>query len=351
MSGAVLTVDLGALADNWRLLQKQAGGVEVAAVVKANAYGLGIERIGPHLSSLGARRFLVAQISEGIRLRKVVPEAEILILNGIGLSDVPTLLAHDLNPVLNGPEQIQAWRGAARKRQSWLQIDTGMNRAGIEIADLAQCGDLGDLDLGMVMSHLATAEEPDHALTQAQIATFREVVGQFPGKKLSLANSAATLNAPDIHFDLVRPGVALYGCSNSLHQGLRTVAALTAPILQLRTIDSGEAVGYGATHVATRTSQIATAAIGYADGYLRALSNRGQVWLPRAGAFAPLAGRVSMDLTTIDVTDLPLGSVAPGDMIEFYGTNLDVEAVAEMAGTISYELMAGLTARPERTYK
>lgn len=352
-----LTVRLDAVRANWRTMAAMAGPAATAGVVKADAYGLGMGAIAPALAAAGCETFFVARPDEGAALRALLPEARIFVLDGAPAGAVPLLLAHRLIPVLNSLAEIAAWAGAARKAggglDAALHVDTGMNRLGLsgdELSDLA--GDaarrLKGLRLALVMSHLASADTPDAAQNRTQLARFRAALARLPPAPASLAASAGVLLGRAYHFDLVRPGVGLYGANpcaaNAREEGenpFRTAAVLTARVLQVRRIDKGESVGYAATFRAGRPTMLATVAIGYADAVPRAASNRGAAAF--RGVRAPFAGRVSMDLLSLDITGMttPPG---PGDEVELLGDTITLRDAAAAAGASEYEILTRLAA-------
>jgi alanine racemase len=358
---ARLTVRLGAIAANYRTYRRVAGPCAVAAVVKADGYGLGAAKLAPVLAQAGCDSFFVARLEEGIALRPLVPQARIFVLDGAHPEAVPALIRHSLIPVLNSLEQVVAWSAAGAGTgglDAVLHVDTGMNRLGLpreELAILAAEQDrrLAGVKLVLVMSHLACADEPGNPMNQEQLSRFRQALAMLPPAPASLAASHGTMLSPDYHFDLVRPGVALYGAdpqkpeghaSNTAPNLMQTAAVLTARVLQLRRIDLGECVGYAATFHAKRPSMIATIALGYADGIPRVLSNKGMAVL--GGARVPVVGRVSMDLMTLDVSDLPVPP-QPGDAVELLGDHITLGEVAQRAGTNEYEILTRLRRVPK----
>ncbi len=358
-AGALLDIDLDAIRANYRLLRERAGGAEVAGVLKADAYGLGMARVAPALAREGCRTFFTAHLDEGIRLRPLVPAGStIYVLHGPMPGTAPDFLAHDLVPVLNDPGQVREWSGAARAAgrslPAALQVDTGMSRMGLSPADLAGLGAPADwlaaLQPRLLMSHLACADVPDHPLNASQRARFEELRALFPGVPCSLANSSAVFLGPDFHYDLVRPGAALYGI-NPQPDGpnpLRQAVSLQARIVQVRDVADGAAVGYGARWIADGPRRIATIAIGYADGWLRALTNRGCAFVD--GVRVPVAGTVSMDSITLDVSAIPRERIAAGLTVELLGAHQHVDTVAAQAGTIGYEVLTRLGSRFHRRY-
>ncbi|MBT3331776.1 MAG: alanine racemase [Rhodospirillaceae bacterium] len=368
-AGAILEIDLAALAANYKILRDRADGAVCAAVLKADAYGLGADRVGPALAAVGCRDFFVAHLGEGISLRQILgPGPTIYILHGpmvqTGSGVEDDFLDHDLIPVLNSPEQLEQWAAKGRKLgqplAAALQIDTGMNRLGLSAAETSALSDaperLGGIDLRFVVSHLACADEADHGMNLEQRQAFDRLRAMLPATAASLANSSGIFLGPDYHYDLVRPGIALYGGNPTPGQPnpMKEVVRLTGRILQVREIDTPQTVGYGATHRATGPRRIATVPVGYADGYLRSLSGRGMGGL--AGVSVPIVGRVSMDLITLDVTDVPPAAARPGALIDLIGgggiavDDVAVDNVAARAGTIGYEILTSLGHRYCRRY-
>ena len=351
-AGAILTVDLAALADNWRSLAERAAPAQCAAVVKANAYGLGIERCAPALWSAGARLFFVAHLEEGIALRAVLPRAEIFVLHGPFPGTEDDFRAHALTPVLNDLGQIEGW--ATGGGPAALHLDSGLNRLGLGARELdllaAEPERLGGFEVAAVLSHLVISEEPDNPTNEAQRARFAASLGDLPPARASLANSSGIFLGPHFHFDFVRAGAAMYGVNPTppAANPMREVARLQGRILSVREIGAGEHVGYAAAFTAPRRRRIATVATGYADGYLRALGNRAMASL--AGRKAPVVGRVSMDLITLDVTDADEGAARPGALVDLIGGGAPIDEVAAAADTIAYELLTRLGSRFHRAY-
>lgn len=365
---AILRIDLDALCANWRKLGGLAPAAECAAVVKANAYGLGAVKVGPALWAAGCRRFFVAHSTEALALRAALPDATIHILHGPASGAETELAEAGLAPVLSTPGQVAAWCATAKRLErrlpAALHIDTGMNRLGLSPAEAKTLLDapsaFDGIELEFVMSHLACADEPEHPLNTAQRDRFASWRQRFPRLKGSLANSAGIFLGAEYHHDLLRPGIVLYGSNpfapsaGSRHAAARMaeVVHLEGKILQVRSVDRGESVGYGAGHIVEKPSRIATVAVGYADGFSRALSGRGSAAIRgRQGHVrVPIAGRVSMDLITLDVSALGEGECWPGMTVSLLGGGIDIDAQAKAAGTIAYELLTQLGSRYHRIY-
>jgi alanine racemase len=356
-AGAVLEIDLAAIAENWRRIKARlAPPTDCAAVVKADAYGLGMARVAPALAAAGCGLFCVATIDEGIALRRQVPGAEIAVFNGLLPRTGSEFSRARLIPVLNGLGQIAAWRAnaATRRLPAMIHIDTGMSRLGLSAGDLARLAEdpalLSGIALRAVVSHLAVAEEPGHAKNAAQLALFRAALPRLPRAPASLAASSGVFLGREYHFDFVRPGAALYGINPTpgAPNPMRQVLRLKGRILQVRDVDTGMTVGYGAAHRMERSGRIATVAVGYADGWLRSSSHRGSAGI--AGQRVPVVGRISMDLLTIDVTGIDPSLIAPGSFVDLIDAEHDVDAVAAAAGTIGYEILTALGRRYHRVY-
>lgn len=354
-AGAILEIDLGAIVANWRQLAQRVAPASCAAVVKADGYGLGAVPAAQALAAAGCSRFFVATLDEGIALRQALGTTpRIAVFNGPLPGSAAEFVAARLSPVLNDPGQIAAWAALASSGRppALIHLDTGLARLGLSAAEFEKALDriraAGAVGL---ISHLACAEAPTHPLNTRQRARFIAARDRLPGFTASLAASSGIFLGRDYHFDEVRPGAALYGVNprpgdaNPMH----AVVRLAARIVQIRKIDRGESVGYGAAHVMDRPGLLATAAIGYADGWPRSLSHRGCGWL--GGKRVPLLGRVSMDLATFDVSTAPPAELYPGNMIELIGAHRSIDEVAADAGTIGYEILAGLGSRYHRVYR
>ncbi len=363
LAGAVLTVDLAAIRENWRLLAKLAGAAQCGAAVKGDAYGLGIAPVARALWDAGCRSFFVARPKEGEELRGHLPEAVIYVLDGLFAGQAEFYAKLNLRPALIAIEEAREWAGFGRvygrKLACALHIDTGINRLGLSPAEFARLLEdnftMEGLNLTLVMSHLACADEPAHPLNARQRDAFASVRRQLSGVPASLANSSGIFLGAGYAHDLVRPGIALYG-GNPLPgkaNPMLPAVHLEATVMQLREVAAGESVGYGATWTAKRPTRIAVLGAGYKDGIPRALSSRdehGPAQVVIAGRRCPVVGRVSMDMMAADVTDLPRNAVIRGTRAEIIGRNIAADEAAAWAGTISYELFTRLGRRYARLY-
>lgn len=358
-AGAVLSIDLDALADNWRLLQQRSGAAACAAVVKADAYGLGAGRVAPHLARAGCRAFFVAHLDEALSLRPLLPAScAVYVLHGVPPGAEADCLAGDAIPVLNSLAQVEAWRRlagtAGRRLPALLQVDTGMARVGLAPAEVRRLATdpalLDGVEIRYVMSHLACAEEQGNPLNRVQLERFSALRELLPASAASLANSSGIFLGPDFHCQLTRPGAALYGVAPVAGQPnpMRPVIRLQGKVVQLREIDARTSVGYGASWVAPAPTRIATVAVGYADGFLRSLSSRASAWY--MGVALPLVGKVSMDTITLDVSSLPADALHEGSLVDLINERHTIDRVAELAGTIGYEILTSLGQRYFRRY-
>jgi alanine racemase len=359
-AAAILEIDVAGVVANWRLLAARAAPAECAAVVKADAYGLGAKTIAPALAAAGCRRFFVATLDEGLSLRAVLQErCEIAVLNGLVKGAAAEFAAAGLVPVLNDRGQIQEWRRAAAARgqrlPAMLHVDTGMARLGLTIHEFehfdADRGSGYGIGWRAVLSHLACADEPEHPLNCNQLDLFLKIRARMPEIPASFAASSGIFLGSAYQFDLVRPGAALYGVNPQPGQSnpMRQIVRLAARILQVRDIDPGQTVGYGAAHVMAAAGRLATVGVGYADGWLRSLGRRGSGRI--AGVQVPLIGRVSMDLAVFDVSGVDPMMARPGALIELLSDDCGVDAVAADAGTIGYEILTALGRRYHRIYR
>jgi len=362
-AGGILTVDLSAIEANWRALTRRAMPSECAAVIKADGYGCGLEQVAGQLAKAGCKTFFVADLYEARRARAVAADPAIYVLNGLLPGTASTYAELRARPVIGSMVELAEW-DAFCLAQDWhggaaLHVDTGMNRLGIsanEAAALAPRIRAENHGITLLMSHLACAETPEHPLNEAQIKLFREVRVLYRGISSSLANSSGIFLGNPAHCDMVRPGVALYGVNPTPGRSnpMRPAIELQARIVQVRNVPKGETVGYNAGWTAKRTTRLAVVAVGYADGYLRAASASDLA--PGGNAIVaekrcPLAGRVSMDLLAIDITDLPDNSTRRGDLATLIGDEITVDDVAKAAGTIGYEVLTGLGRRYHRVYR
>jgi alanine racemase len=360
---AILTIDLDALAANYRKLRDLAGQAECAAVVKADAYGLGVAEAAPALWRAGCRTFFVATPNEGVELRALLPEATIYVFAGL-LPGAPEIYReHTLRPVLNSAADVAEWAricsAAGEPLPCGVHIDSGMNRLGLGAAEVEAVAAERDLwaalTLSLVMSHLACADDPAHPKSEAQRSAFDRLRARLPAAPASLANSAGILLGSAYLYDLVRPGLALYG-GHPRRAGANPflpVVHLLGRVLQIRDVNPGETVGYGATRTLGEPARIATVAVGYADGFFRALSvSDGAEGLVVSieGHAAPVLGRVSMDLITVDVSAVPEGLARAGGFVELIGPKVTAQEVASRAGTIDYEVLTSLGRRAARRY-
>lgn len=343
MARATLTIDLDAIAANWRALAAM-GEAEAGAVVKADAYGLGAARVAAALAAAGARSFFVALAEEGAELRRTLgPSPDIFVFSGHMDGDSAAIRDAALIPLLNAPEQARRHRAALPGHPFGVQLDTGMNRLGMEEAEWqALAPTLLAEKPRLLMSHLACADEPDRPMNAAQLGAFRRMT-DGAGVARSLAATGGILLGRDYHFDLTRPGIGLYG--GQPFAAAHPVVTLSLPVIQIRDVAPGETVGYGNTWTAPRPSRVATLAAGYADGLIRAMTGRARVF---AGATpCPLVGRVSMDMTGADVTHL----AKPPEALDILCPAQGVDTLAEAAGTIGYEILTALGPRYARIHK
>jgi len=362
-AAGVLTVDLGALAANWHDLKKRAGAARCSAVVKADAYGVGLERASAALGAAGCDVFFVALIDEARRLRATLPTATIYVLNGLAPGTAGEFRKHRIEPVLGSWPEIDEWDAFAAASgeplPAAIHIDTGMTRHGLspeEAAALAERVRLLNFQPSLVMSHFACADEPANAMNARQIGEFRALASLFPGVPASLANSAGILGQKDAMFDLVRPGISLYG-GRALLAGdnpMRPVVRVDIRIAQVRKARKGDAVGYGAQQHLARDGRLAICGAGYADGIFRAAGGSDT----RAGADAivagkrcPIVGRISMDFFAVDVSALPDDAVKRGDFATILNEEIGVDEFAAHAGTIGYEVLTALGRRYARIYR
>lgn len=367
LAGGHLIIDLDALAYNYRLIREKAYPAEAAGVVKADAYGLGLKPVANTLWQEGCRRFFVALPQEGVALRNILPDAQIFVFNGLFGAEAATAYGEShLIPVLNSPSDISIWEAYGWdlddvSRPCAIHVETGINRLGLTAESARQFAEenalTGALTPLLVMTHLACADMPGHPMSNRQLESFQQFRNIFSGVESSIANSAGIFIGGNFRCDLVRPGIALYGGNPvaGMINPLRPVVTALSRIAQIKHVSAGECAGYGATPV-RRDSILAVGSTGYADGYHRsAFKSSDLKGRPTAMGFihghrVPILGRVSMDLTLFDVTDLGPGAVSIGDMVELFGKNIPVDEVADACGTISYELLTSLGRRYYREY-
>jgi alanine racemase len=354
----VALIDLQALAENYRVLCERARPAAVGAAVKANAYGLGLAPVARILFRSGCRTFFVAHFGEALALRAVLPRATIAVLHGLRPDEFAEARARDVTPVINDLEALRAWQACARQRgealPAFVHLDTGMNRLGLSSEEQDRLATdpcrLEGVAVRAWISHLACADQAAHPKTPEQLCAFRAILSRLPRAPVSFANSSGIFWGRDYLFDLVRPGAALYGINPTRDRPnpMRGVVTVRAPILQVRCVDAPMTVGYGATHAMRARGRVAAVALGYADGYPGKLGGKGQVRI--GDHLAPVVGRISMDLVTVDVSAVPDTVAHPGAMAEFIGANMTVDQVASAADTIGYEILTGLGPRIERVY-
>lgn len=347
-----MVVDLAALAANYRYLSDRSVG-GCAGVVKANGYGLGLEPVVRTLAQAGCQDFFVATLTEAIQLRELLPPVRVVLLGGVNdVASAALAAAAGIEPALNSPHQAALWLPHAAAPVT-VHVDTGMQRLGFTEAELA--ADWSGFNVAMLMTHLACADTPAHAMNDQQLALFRKARALLPGVPTSIANSAGCLLPADWHGDLTRPGIGLYGGhpQNRIPENpLTPVVRLEGQVIARRTVSVGTPVGYGGTFVADRTTELAVIGLGYADGLPRLLGSRGQVSI--SGVRAPIVGRLSMDLSHVDITDLCVTASAQapdiGDWVEFLGADIGVDEVAQWADTIGLEILCSLGQRPDWSY-
>lgn len=361
-AGGRLTIDLSALAGNWIRLRDRSRPADCAAVVKGDGYGIGLERAADTFWNAGCRTFFVALPEEGMRLREVLPEATIYVLNGLFRGAEADYREAKLIPVLGSPGEIEDWgrfaRSVERELPAAIHVDTGMNRLGLTLAEAEDFSGV-EMEPGvapkLLVSHLACADTPEHPLNDRQLEAFRAAKALYPDIPASLANSAGVLAGGDFLFDLVRPGIALYGgrAQSSGANPMAPVVTLEARVLQIRQVQPDETVGYGGIGSLDAPGRVAIVSVGYADGLLRNAGERhdgpgATAWI--AGHRLPYIGRVSMDLIAVDVSAVPEHLVQRGSWVELFGPHVALDEVANVAGTIGYEFLTDLSSRYARRY-
>lgn len=352
---AFLDIDLDAIADNWRLLARMNSHSETAAVIKADAYGLGAAQVAPALATAGCKTFFTAHLSEAVAIRPLLPQARILALNGLAPHAATDFIAHGITPVLGSMQDIALWQAQARalgrRLPAFLHLETGMCRLALDTQDIARLMEdtslLTGVSVDTVITHLVNAEQPDDERNQTQLNAFLAHAAGFTGAKRSIANSPGSFLGTAFHLDLTRPGAALYGLNTSPLQPrkMHPVVRLAAPILQIHEIPTGTPVGYSGLWTAKRPSRIATIGVGYGDGFLRSLTGQGYAYFDDIPI--PLVGRVSMDLTTFDVTDVPAQT---GSLLLLLDNKHGADELGQAAGSIGYEILTSLGRRYQRRY-
>jgi alanine racemase len=354
---SILIINLAAIASNYQLLQKKCIGSEVGAAVKANSYGLGALEIAPILYNNGCRKFFVAHAQEGIMLRELYADIEIIVLHGVYEDNSALFLEYDLLPVINNLEQFILWQKIAMKLEKTLSyilhIDTGMHRLGLPVAELSNYLALEKsyLDLKLVMSHLISSQEKESEINKLQLEKFLQLKEYFPNTHFSLSNSGGIFLGPEYHFDLCRSGAAIYGIDSISDQEteIKPVATLLAPIIHIDDLAPGESVGYDRTYINNMNHcKIATIPIGYADGLGRNLSNNIAFFIE--GYKAPVLGLISMDLTVIDISNIPQRYQKLGQNVEIIGKHNSLRDIANIAQTNQYEILTKLGNRFKKIY-
>lgn len=345
-----LTISLSTIQHNYLSLSREAPSATCAAVVKANAYGLGVEPVAQTLHDAGIKDFFVAMLHEGIELRHILPQATIYVLNGILAGEEKEFITHNLIPVLNDAGMLQLWKNNGQK--AIVHVDTGLNRLGFNMGEFMGLPDdaFDGLDIPILMSHLACADTNDHPMNEMQRLCLLEASKKLPQAKLSLAASDGIYCGQAFHMDMVRPGAALYGInpSPSKPNPMQPCMQLQVPILQTRIVEQDGTVGYAATYQTKKGQHLATVALGYADGFSRILSNKGNLFYK--GQALPVLGRVSMDVITVDLTAIQGAKPIVGDRLEVFGPNQTPDDLAADIGTIGYEVLTALGQRFERVY-
>lgn len=360
-SKPILKINLKNLRHNYEVLKKACPNADVGAAVKADAYGLGVKEVAPVLIGSDCKHFFVANCDEGIELRSIIGgEANIYVFHGVFRNELEAFLEHGLIPILNHLEQIKIWQEYAntlkRKLPCMIYIDTGMHRLGMQEPEVSKLNlnlHTKDLDILCVISHLISAEDIGSDHNKIQLERFAELSRKFKHSAKSLANSSGIFLGPDYHFDLARPGAAIYGINPTPYMDnsvIKPVASLFAPIIQISTLLPGDGVGYNKTYtnISNKSCAIATIPVGYADGFLRHFSNKGKVII--AGHEAPIIGRVSMDLTIVDVSKIPENLLFLGQSVELLGENLTADKIASLCDSNGYEILTSLGSRYERIY-
>ncbi len=355
----ILTINLKAIAGNYRLFQEKIGeGRQVAGIVKANAYGLELEPVLNTLIKLNCPQFFVATLEEALHVRNINKTTPIAVLGGLFTGAEDTYIQRNITPVLNTPDDISRWQNKAsrlhQKLPAMIHFDTGMNRLGLSPEEgkalIGTPETINGLNVQLVMTHFACADEENHPLTKKQAHDFANIAQHFPNAQKSLANSSGLFRSTRYHYDMVRPGIALYGGNPTpeTENPVQHVVALNTRILQIRNCKKGESIGYGASHVLGEDTTTATVALGYADGFLRSNSNKATLYWNNQPC--PVLGRVSMDLVSVGLSKISEKQPVQGDVLEVLGSNQNIDDLARTAGTISYEILTALGNRYHREY-
>lgn len=356
----ILNIDLGAATQNYRLLQRLAAPqARVGAVIKANGYGLGATALAEALVGAGCCDFFVASVEEGVAVRAALPSGRIYVLNGFYNSAAGEYATHNLIPLLGSFSEIENYKKLSvkhgKKLEAFLSFNTRLNRLGLGSVEteqlLADKTMLNGIAVTGIMSHFACADEKDHPMNEAQYKIFEGIAAHFPHAEKTLANSSAIFRDKKYHYDLLRPGMAIYGLNPTPEtvNPMRSVVSLHVPVIRTRLVYKGASVGYGAAWMAEKDTWLATVSAGYADGIMRHLGNRGALYWK--GHRCPIRGRVSMDLTTVDLSNVPENErPRPGDLLEVLGQHQSADGLALDADTIGYEILTTLGHRYERQY-
>ena len=358
-ANSFLVIDVDAIVSNYQTLRSKLTNAHCAATLKANAYGLGIKKIAPALDKAGCPTFFVATLDEAVELRKILTSKRksILVLNGFLTGTGSIFKQYNITPVLNNSRQLEKWvdfNTTLKERQkAALHLDTGMNRLGLDNTDLRRLMNnpqiLIKANIYMLLSHLACSDEPKNPMNKNQLLEFNSWIKHLPSMTASFANSGGIYLGEKFHFDLVRPGLALYGSvPGHLQNDLKNCISLYGRVLQLREVDKGQLIGYGGTYKLPKKARIATIGVGYADGYQRVLSGSSTVF--HRGFPLPLVGRISMDSITVDISSLPDNNLKEGDFVELLGKHFTIDQAASLAQTVPYEMITGLGRRHYRYY-
>ncbi|MBT6135318.1 MAG: alanine racemase [Emcibacteraceae bacterium] len=350
-SSAQLDVELGNIINNYNTLSSASPGASCAAVVKANAYGLGLEKVVPAIYyNTRCNIFFVASLSEAITLRSILVDATIYVFDGLFQDQVDTYLTHNIRPILNDLNQIKMWNG--RRQPCAIHFDTGINRLGLSKNDTEKfLNSTNDLNITHILSHLINSEDPDHKSNIDQLNKFTKITRELKNIPASLSNSAGIYLGANYHFDLVRPGIMLYGGNPGLPKrpsGIHDVITLSARILQIRNLNPGMSVGYKAIWTARQPSRVALLNVGYADGIFKTSDRNAQVFV--AGALAPVIGKVSMDMIAVDITERVFDGVGVTDIVEILGSHITLEMIAKVSTLEQYEILTGIGFRYNKNY-